>query len=171
MYNKRYRTIVALIALSLGLSGCLAQSQVQAKYMQKENDCREEAQNRVANSQQTGMSSLGYDTQVETAYTLASGFSECMNKQGWKVAVPKPPGTPPTNTASNTTPPPSGAPGPGGTVAALRTAPANPTVQAVPVQTNPKIGVQGTNQAPPYSSTRPYGTYMPQYGTGAGRQF
>ena len=35
-----------LAASALLLSGCLAQSQIQAKYMNREADCREEAQRR-----------------------------------------------------------------------------------------------------------------------------
>jgi hypothetical protein len=180
MHRNFVYPFLSLSALTLMLGGCLAQSQIQAKYMSREAECREEAQNRVANSPQTGMSALGYDSRIETAYTLSSGFSDCMNKQGWKVAVPKPPAQPAGNVAV-VTPPPSGAPGPGGTVArtpATNAAPAaapilGPGVQPAPATAYPAarpVPVQGTAPATGYPNPA-YNTYIPEYGTGAGRQF
>lgn len=199
MHRNLIYQFLSLSTLALVLSGCLAQSQIQSKYMSREADCREEAQNRVANSPQTGMSTLGYDTRIETAYTLSSGFSDCMNKQGWKVAVPKAPAPAPGNVAV-VTPPPSGAPGPGGTVAAkapangaqqpqtinIQQQPAPPQTiniqqqpappQTINIQQQPypsgtqPVPVQGTMPATGYPNPA-YNTYIPEYGTGAGRQF
>ena len=174
MYSKHALTPLLLAACTLLLSGCLAQSQIQAKYMNRETDCREEAQQRVMNGQASGLNTLGYDNQMETAYVLASGFSECMNRSGWKVATPK---TPPANTASNTQPP-YGAPGPGGVVGAAKAPPPAGTVvgqqpapaaapqPAMAPAARPAI-VQGTTAQPGYGRAG----YVPEYGTGPGRQF
>lgn len=195
--NVRVPILVLLTAALL--SGCMAQSRVQAKYMSREDDCRSEAQLRALDRQATGVTGATADSPAQTSYSIAAAFSECMQKEGWKVTTPKPPTAPPapTNTAVVTLPP-SGAPGPGGTVAASRppetanaTTPAAPilgpgvqpqpapafTPGAAPMRTMPGIPSTAT-YAPAQSAPAPMqgsydspARYVPSYGQGGGRQF
>ena len=74
---------ITLLTLVFALTGCIAQSDIQAKYMSQEDDCRDQAQEKLSASTKTA---------GDSSYILASAFSDCMNKGGWKVSVPKPPG-------------------------------------------------------------------------------
>ena len=215
MLRDLIRTAALLAGTSLMLTGCLAQSQIQAKYMTKEEECRSEAQDKSYDAERKYNETKGAapnpapapgqavatTANFDQAYVIGAAFSECMNKSGWKVTVPKPPGTP-GPIASNPTPPPSGAPGPGGVVALK----ANPALQPSTTQPGPVKAVPPQQQAVPeptpaapilgpgvqpapaevfksapapqqgmpstYQPARPAAaTEAPNYGSGVGRQF
>lgn len=143
---------LGIASLALIVSGCLAQSQIQAKYIKVQNACREES-SRIAGK-----------TNDQTA--LGTAFSQCMNKAGWHVASPKtgvasnnpPSGSPSTNPSAATAVaanPPSGAPSVKPSAAAA-SVPA-PTPVAEPTAT--------------YQPARPVTNTSPAYGAGAGRNF
>ena len=67
----------------VALTGCIAQSSIQAKYMSQESTCRDQAREQVSAMQETAP---GAD--INSA--IFAAFSACMNKEGWKVSVPKP---------------------------------------------------------------------------------
>lgn len=189
-----------ILSLTLVLGGCLAQSQIQSKYMSHESTCRDEAQDRTEAAQAQAEATGG---RMETAVTLASAFSECMNKQGWKISGPKMasrPQQPPlyettvpssaraaaTPTArdgqSNTTGAPSAAPilGPGvqpspqpAYTPDAKPAAANTRqpMTPAPAASAPTAYPQGTSGVSTYQPARPDGTDVPEYGSGAGRQF
>lgn len=136
---------IIMLSGALALGSCMSQSDIQASYVDKMNDCRSYATSAVP---------------VGSAQSAALGaqFSECMNKSGWHVSVPKTGGAPPpTNVAQN---PPTGAPStnPSATIGARPV----PPVQAQTVQQPP---------AAAYQPARPVGVAGAPYGQGAGRQF
>lgn len=147
MRRNRILKLALLAGSALALNACLAQSQIQAKYMTREEECRSEAQDKTYEAERQFNATKGTapDPQpapgqavaatanFDQAYVIGAAFSECMNKTGWKVTVPKPPGTPGPIATGPTTPPPSGAPGPGGVVALK----ANPALQPSAVQPQP----------------------------------
>ena len=89
-----FRKTLILAAL-FALTGCLAQSRIQARYMEQEADCRAQAQNEVsAKFPDADTSPRIAPTAVvgtEASSPIFAAYSACMNKQGWKVSVPKPP--------------------------------------------------------------------------------
>ena len=132
--------LLILAVSAFALSGCIAQSRIQAKYMDQEATCRSEAAGHV-NDTPPVPEQPGQVVHNDNTTAVFAAFSACMNKAGWKVSVPK------TQTAGGgTTLPPSGSPGPGGTVA--RTASSQPTTAA------PIIG-PGVQPSPATSSTVP----------------
>jgi hypothetical protein len=94
----KLKQIIWVCTLPLLLSGCLSQSQVQAKYSKSQNICRAQTAtlfSRIGSGPTSG---------AEGQSAIASRFSDCMNKAGWRVGPPKG-----TQTAQNQYPP-SGAP-------------------------------------------------------------
>ena len=90
---------VAVTVLALLLSGCLAQSQIQGKYMDSQEDCR----NQTANSVMGGETARPVSETQATP--IAQRFSDCMTKEGWHLSTPKPgtavaANTPPANMGS-----------------------------------------------------------------------
>ncbi len=77
----------------------MAQSQIQADYMAQQNDCRAEASALMA-AQPAANAAQGQAT-------AGTFFSECMNKAGWRVSVPKPGGQVAQGPVPN---PPTGSP-------------------------------------------------------------
>ena len=180
-----YRKLVILTA-AFGLSGCIAQTDIQAKYMAQEEDCRDHATSR------TGVDGAGS--------SVAAQFSECMNKSGWHISGPKPPtqvvqnpptGAPSTNptaypAAATVKPaaalepaktpvlsPPTGAPSPNPNAARSTAAgAANVTPLATAPSTTPSAAVATPDPVPAtYQPARPSSVTAVPYGQGAGRQF
>ena len=185
-----------LIVLPLALTGCLAQSQIQGKYMHSQEDCRNQTQQMFADTQTVPKGEQGQAA-------VATGFSDCMQKQGWHLAGK--PATPPVAAAN----PPTGAPSTNpsaATIVPVRQVPAqNPQVRAAPVQAAPAVAPRPlapttapasvpapaatATKAPAVAATspdpapsagtaplsfptgRPEGVFEPSYGTGGGRNF
>lgn len=163
--------LISLPLLAL-LPGCLAQSQIQAQYMDQQDTCRTEATRRLA---ATPVADSAQGQAVAGAY-----FSECMNQAGWRVSMPRTAAqTQPAGSASApvvtpapqqpaTTPPqqatvypPSGAPSVNPSAAAARVNP--PVQQAAP---------QSQNSADQPAQYLPRTQAAPaQPGYGPGRQF
>jgi hypothetical protein len=79
------------------LAGCMSQSDIQRDYVSQQNECRTVAAQRIEGVPDS-------DTQAAAGVR----FSECMNRAGWRVAMPKPSGG---QVAQGPVPnPPSGAP-------------------------------------------------------------
>lgn len=93
------RSAMLLGALAL-LTACAAQSKIQTSYIRQQNNCREEAQNASSPVADENAAAA-----ADPANSLAVHFSECMNRAGWHVAVPKTPGSPGTPVAQNPTSP------------------------------------------------------------------
>ena len=91
------RMCIAMLALVAG--GCMNQSSIQGKYVAQQDACRQLVAQASAASKQVPSS-------IEGQAAIGTQFSECMNKAGWRVAMPKG-NAPPTNVAQY---PPSGAP-------------------------------------------------------------
>jgi hypothetical protein len=98
MFDVMQRNLL-ILALAFTTTGCITQSGIQGKYVAQQNECRSEAARFV--------SGLSTTTDAGDAQSAAgTHFSECMNKAGWRVAVPKP-----TQVASGPAPnPPTGSP-------------------------------------------------------------
>lgn len=80
------------------LTGCMAQSQIQSQYIDQQDTCRVEASRRLAGN----VLAPNADGQASAGLY----FSECMNKAGWRVSMPKP-----AQTAQGPVPnPPTGSP-------------------------------------------------------------
>ncbi|MFZ4540640.1 MAG: hypothetical protein ACOYNL_02370 [Rickettsiales bacterium] len=112
---------VLIISCVFALTGCLSQSQVQAKYAHSQNICRVQTAQLFASNESLANS---LDGQAQAG----SAFGECMTKAGWRVATPKP-AQPGTQVAQY---PPSGAPStnPSASVSSARVRPAeNPPQQ------------------------------------------
>ncbi len=77
------RSCFALLGTALLLSACMVQSSIQGRYVEKQSDCRSEAEDRMEQSR---------DTQTMSAKRrnaeLVDRFSACMIKAGWHVARP-----------------------------------------------------------------------------------
>lgn len=149
MQTKTIQSVLLTAAL-LALSGCLAQSSVQSKYMTAEADCRDEAQDKARESQKRAARNyemakesgtiVANDPQNDPAYVLGASFSDCMHKAGWKVTTPKDPVV-----VAGPVNPPVGAPGPGGTVLAKQPV----TATTTNVITNPQGGTTITTTTTP----------------------
>jgi hypothetical protein len=98
MFGVMQRNLTILL-VALTTSGCISQSGIQSKYVSQQNECRGDAAKFV--------SGLAATADVSDAQSAAgTRFSECMNKAGWRVAVPKP-----TQVATGPAPnPPTGSP-------------------------------------------------------------
>lgn len=114
--------LIILSAVFL-LTGCVNQSQIQAKYVKSKNLCRLETGRLFA-----GSDSLGNSADAQAA--VNNSFTECMTKAGWR--APKA-GT----QVAQTTNPPSGSPSTNPSAAAARQRPAE----------NPPVGAQAQPQA------------------------
>lgn len=181
--------LIALLALSL--TGCIAQSRIQSRYMEAQDNCRTQAEQRVPAARDT-LNANGAPDDLTSA--LARQFSECMNKAGWHVAAPKgsgppisqngPPATLPVMPAlapARSLPPPSSpaaAVSNGATPAAPILGPGvqpNPPAATAPVQRAAPLTAMPPSYVPPQAPA----TYQPGrpdnddsgYGAGAGRQF
>lgn len=75
--------ISLLIFVGASLSACIAQSQVQGRYIDAQENCREAAEETVAKHPQTVNM-----TQDQQNIELVNQFSICMNQSGWHVANP-----------------------------------------------------------------------------------
>lgn len=157
----RYRPALALALVPLLLSGCLAQSRIQGKYLEAESKCREQAQ-QVA--QANPAAPEGAAPADGAPNPVLAAFSDCITKSGWKLSTPKPA----TATASNTpptlpgTPKPSIVPSAPPALAASRAAPA-PAAAAAPAAAEGGFAT--------YQPARPSAGPAPAYGEGAGRNF
>lgn len=124
-----------LFALLLVLPGCISQSQIQSQYINQQDTCRMEASKKLsgnpAASTSEGQSSAGIY------------FSECMNKAGWRVSMPKPAST---QTAQGQNPP-SGAPSTNPSAATAAPVPMQQPAQPAPVQ--PPVAQQQAGTYPP----------------------
>ncbi len=214
MQRNLILTCALLTGTSLALSACLAQSQIQAKYMTREEECRSEAQDKTYEAERLYNESKGSAPEptpapgeavastanFDQAYVIGAAFSDCMNRAGWKVTVPRPPGTP-GPIATGPTEPPSGAPGPGGVVA-LKANPAlqpsatqpgvattatpqqtavpeptpaapilGPGVQPAPAEVFKSAPAPMQGQPATYAPARSQGQVEPEYGKGVGRNF
>lgn len=160
---------VLLLVVTLVLSGCISQSDIQASYVKSQNECRREATK----------AAITEDSQA----SLGAAFSRCMIKAGWNVASPK------TGVAAATNPP-SGSPSTNPIASAARTAPpentaaANPPSGAPSVKPSASVASSTAPAATPapaaapatatYQPARPSSaasTSSPTYGSGAGRNF
>lgn len=191
MSGVMFRNSIVLSAMLL--AGCMSQSSIQSKYTTQQNECRDQVARAAAASNtslatQEGQASIGVH------------FSDCMNRAGWRVAVPRS-SQPPTNVAQY---PPSGAPStnPSATAAATpqpgwyMKGPESPTgvmpnsptgapsvapsaaLGAAPVSApQPMMAPQPTMMPAPqptaparYQPARPT-MQVPAYGQGGGRRF
>lgn len=141
MFGVMQRKIL-MLPLVLALAGCISQSDIQAKYVKQQNVCRGEASRFV--------SSLGASAATPDGQSAAGvQFSECMNKSGWRVAMPKP-GPTPTGPAPN---PPSGSPSTDPIASIGRQVPAeNPTATRPVAQQPPQQVATGPAPNPPSGS-------------------
>jgi hypothetical protein len=186
---QRKQLILPLLALAL--TGCIAQSRIQARYMEAQDDCRTQAEQRVP-AADTTTNANGAPADLSGA--LARQFSDCMNKAGWHVATPKvnapAPQAMPTSApgvpAPVPVPPPSAHPVPAVVNGAAPAAPIlGPGVQPMPAVAVPPPSARTAAPltALPPSNVPPQApaTYQPgrpgdagddsSYGAGAGRQF
>lgn len=179
-----------MILSALALTGCMAQSSIQSKYMSQQDECRGHVQSTLAIFTGAG-NTLGSGQPSTGAGSAVQQFSDCMNKTGWHVSVPKAGST--TVVVNN---PPSGSPSTNPhAAAAVAPAPAQTTVYNPPApgQTavvSPPSGAPSTNPsaaaarvAMPVTTVEPaapIATYQParpntspavSYGQGAGRNF
>lgn len=155
--------------LALVLTGCMAQSSVQGKYMAVQKQCRAEAEATLPVPASGAIDNVSADITA----SLARQFSDCMNRSGWKVAGPKPTGTtvaqnPPTGILPSAPP-------------ALAASVAPPAAAATQQQPQPARTAAPLPSLPPTNAQPAPATYQPgrpvgvesgsDYGTGAGRQF
>ena len=180
------------------LSGCLAQSKVQGKYMESQEGCRNETARSVAGGETSRPVS---ENQVSP---IAQRFSDCMTKEGWHLATPKPGGTvvvsnPPTGSPSTNPhaalsarpsyPPASAYPAessypantnyqsPAASTAVraatpVVAAPASVTAAPLPAaRVVPQTTIPTSPDVMTYQPGRPWDEVAPPYGTGPGRQF
>ena len=101
------------------LTGCLAQSSIQADYMDAQDTCRDKAENAV--------SSMPDDNELNARQrnaALVGQFADCMNRNGWHVS--RPAGAPPVAATTIVTQP-SGA-------VTVATPPATAAVVATPAR-------------------------------------
>lgn len=133
MFGVMQRNLTILL-VALTTSGCISQSGIQGKYVSQQNECRGDAAKFV--------SGLAATADVSDAQSAAgTRFSECMNKAGWRVAVPKP-----TQVATGPAPnPPTGSPSTNPS-AAISSAAA--PARTVPVE-NPAAAQQQQVAVPP----------------------
>jgi hypothetical protein len=82
--SRRLLTAPAVVAMSCMLTGCLAQSQIQSKYMDSQEDCRNETARSV-----NGGETARPVSESQTS-PIAQRFSDCMTKEGWHLSTPKP---------------------------------------------------------------------------------
>ncbi len=68
------------------VTGCLAQSSIQASYMDAQDDCRSQAEDKVSDLPDEDEMSAR-----QRSAALVDQFSDCMNKAGWHVARPAKP--------------------------------------------------------------------------------
>lgn len=121
-----------ILMLGLPLAGCISQSDIQSSYVSQQDDCRAQLQSVMARAGATG-------PEAQTA--IATQFSNCMNKAGWHVPLPKGTGPqPPIQVVEN---PPTGSPSTN-PHAALSTAP--PTGGVAPSEGTAAITRQATHQ-------------------------
>lgn len=185
-----FRNSLMLLS-AVALTGCLAQSNVQSKYMAQQDECRGHVQSTLAVL--TGPdNNLGSGQPPSGSGSAVQQFSDCMNKTGWHVSVPKPGST--TVVVNN---PPSGSPSTNPhAAAAVAPAPTqtttvyNPPAPGQTAVVSPPSGAPSTNPsaaaarvAPPVTTVEPaapVATYQPgrpatstvvTYGQGAGRNF
>lgn len=111
-----------MVTAAVVLTGCINQSAIQAKYTREQDQCRDQVSHMLAAGQPAQNAAV------------AARFSDCMNRSGWHVPVPKP-GQVATGPVPN---PPSGSPS------------VNPIASAA------RVPVQGTAAQPyPPTSTTP----------------
>jgi hypothetical protein len=181
----------SIIIAAVLLQACTAQSSIQANYMAEQDECRALVQRQLSAT----------PTMSGDAAALSAGarFSECMNKVGWNVSVPRPGGStqmaqnPPTGSPSTNpsaalsttlSPPATGGIAPSEGTATIARAPvANPPSGAPSVNPSaaaarvapPPTPAAATTPAPAATSGPAPATYQPSatpiYGQGAGRQF
>jgi hypothetical protein len=158
------------------LAGCLSQSRIQEKYVAAQDDCRAQAEIYVGNSSMAVDPDSPGAKQVQSDQLVAQ-FSDCMNKAGWHVAVPKP--ATPLPTTAQVTPSSVGA-GPSVSARGLAQPAATGASTGATPAAPPAIGPASIMPNPPpavapaqYQPGRPGGADAGEvpYGTGAGRQF
>lgn len=173
------RTFIALAAPFL-LTGCLAQSQIQGKYMDSQEECRNETARSVAGGE------TARPVSENQASPIAQRFSDCMTKEGWHLSTPKP--AAPTTAAA--TPPANGSSYPktvsGPPASAYPQASSYPVY--APYQQQAPAASTAVTASTPVTAAPPVATYQPvraaapatpaaasdaapYYGTGPGRQF
>lgn len=76
------RTHIVIVA-ALALSGCLAQSNIQARYNTEQSECRDDAEANIMKYDATAANEKDRNAQLVTL------FSDCMAKKGWQVAKPR----------------------------------------------------------------------------------
>lgn len=174
----------AFVALLL-LTACQAQSDIQAKYIGQQSDCRDTAEERM-----DALPNLDNLSARQRNAALVDQFSNCMIKEGWHVArpvknpvVPTPPGT--TKTAVEANLPAQPLPGQPSnvitTAAPVQQVPQQSSPPGAPVktQTSPLQPSPSTpalnNPATPASNYQPRTTApaqaVPPNGQNLGRQF
>ena len=186
--SRRLLTAPAVLGMMCLLSGCLAQSQIQGKYMDSQEECRNE----------TARSVMGGETarpvSESQASPIAQRFSDCMTKEGWHLATPKPGVVAPAAVAAApngssyptvVTGPPASAYPPASSYPAnvpVSERVANPARGApvtaetaspspVNVPSIPQTSVPASPDVATYQPGRPSGEATPVYGSGPGRQF
>lgn len=95
MRRNLHTAPLGLLAVVTLLAACESQSGIQSRYISKQSDCRDQAEDRIDST--PGVSAM---TAKQRNATLVDYFSTCMIKSGWHVArpvknpvVPTPPGT------------------------------------------------------------------------------
>lgn len=176
---------LVFLSLTLLLTGCIAQSDIQADYMSQESDCRSTAQ--------SSADSGGKEDAAGAAYRIGASFSGCMNKAGWKVSVPKPPPGPPAAATTAAAPlqattPPASVAAPAAIAAPSRPVAPAPGMQpspapaaAAPPLNTPRAASPAPSTTPnipnvpggysTYQPARPEGVAEPEYGSGGGRNY
>jgi hypothetical protein len=142
----KHNLTILMAALMLG--GCVSQSQIQSEYVAQQNACRSEAARFLE-------AARGATIGMEDKTAAGTYFSECMNKAGWRVAVPKPGGqmaqgpvpNPPSGSPS-TNPIASATPAPGYTIGAVSPSEGTATLLRGP-HTLPGASVATPQAAPP----------------------
>lgn len=71
--------------MGLLLTGCLAQSSIQADYMEAQDDCRSQAEDAVSKMPDDDALSA-----KQRNAALVDRFADCMNRNGWHVTRPAP---------------------------------------------------------------------------------
>jgi len=131
------RTFITMLSLML-LAGCEAQSSIQSDYLDQQDTCREHVEDNLSRVQ-------GGSSNPAASAIAGAQFSDCMNKAGWHVAVPKP-----SQVAAGPAPnPPTGSPSTNPSAATAATA-------IRPSGIAPSEGTAAiTRQASPYPTINP----------------
>ena len=186
--NKAWVCVVPLL-----LAGCLSQTDVQARYNDENQECRDYAEDNIDRFLPAGKKVSPADRNAQ----MVTLFSDCMGKRGWQVAKPKKaeelastaPMPSPNNpgafpSAASVAAPVPTTPAPSVEVpsAAMRAPSAVTTPMQSPLPVSPQVPLQPMMQPMmqpssqglpgwPQQTGAPPASYQPMYGLNPGQNF